>query len=88
MSRLDDDQSASIFAAEEEEAAARKKLVRDKHGQLRQADLTYEFDCPECDANNPWDDGFKEGDAVRCHYCGQELKAMTITGTKVKFRLE
>jgi transcription elongation factor Elf1 len=30
----------------------------------------FEFDCPECSANNPWPDGFKAKDDVTCHYCG------------------
>lgn len=34
-----------------------------------------EFDCPECNANNPVDDSFGDGDEVRCYYCGQELRA-------------
>ncbi len=34
-----------------------------------------DFDCPECAANNPWDDGFGDGDEIRCYYCGQEFKA-------------
>jgi hypothetical protein len=34
-----------------------------------------EFDCPECSANNPHDDGFGDGDVVLCHYCGEELQA-------------
>ncbi len=29
-----------------------------------------DFDCPECDANNPYDDRFGDGDEVRCFYCG------------------
>jgi hypothetical protein len=32
-----------------------------------------EFDCPECNANNPYDDGFGDGDVVLCNYCGEEL---------------
>ncbi len=32
-----------------------------------------DFDCPDCSANNPWDDGFGDGDEVRCFYCGQEF---------------
>ncbi len=34
-----------------------------------------DFDCPDCSANNPWDDGFGDGDEVRCFYCGQEFRA-------------
>ena len=32
-----------------------------------------EFDCPLCSANNPYDDGFKNGDCIRCFYCGAEF---------------
>ncbi len=34
-----------------------------------------DFDCPSCDANNPYDDGFSDGDEVLCYYCGTEYKA-------------
>lgn len=34
-----------------------------------------DFDCPDCNANNPHDEGFGNGDEVRCYYCGQEFKA-------------
>lgn len=34
-----------------------------------------EFDCPECSANNPYDDGFGHGDEVICNYCGEQFKA-------------
>lgn len=34
-----------------------------------------EFDCPDCDANNPYDDGFGDGDEVRCFYCGEAFVA-------------
>ncbi|HYQ82029.1 MAG TPA: hypothetical protein VEP68_11025 [Anaeromyxobacteraceae bacterium] len=33
-----------------------------------------DFDCPACSANNPYDDGFGDGDEVLCYYCGQEFK--------------
>ena len=33
-----------------------------------------DFDCPECSANNPYDDGFSPGDEIRCYYCGQEFR--------------
>ena len=29
-----------------------------------------EFECPICNAFNPYDDGFKADDEVRCCYCG------------------
>lgn len=28
-----------------------------------------EFECPECSAENPLDDGIRVGDEVCCHYC-------------------
>lgn len=34
-----------------------------------------DFDCPECNANNPYDDTFGHGDEIRCYYCGQEFRA-------------
>ncbi|WP_242396054.1 hypothetical protein [Anaeromyxobacter oryzisoli] len=33
-----------------------------------------DFDCPDCSANNPYDDAFGDGDEVRCYYCGQEFR--------------
>lgn len=65
----------------------RPKYRRDKSGIMRAVDLLYEFDCPECDANNPWEDGFKEGDEVRCHYCQQELRVASLENGKVKWKL-
>ncbi|MHB8418069.1 MAG: hypothetical protein ACYDCL_08330 [Myxococcales bacterium] len=34
-----------------------------------------DFDCPDCNANNPYDDGFGDGEEIRCYYCGTEFKA-------------
>jgi transcription elongation factor Elf1 len=34
-----------------------------------------DFDCPSCSANNPYEDGFADGDEVICYYCGAEFKA-------------
>jgi len=39
-----------------------------------QARRFQDFDCPACNANNPYDDGFGHGDEVLCYYCGQEFK--------------
>jgi hypothetical protein len=44
-----------------------------------------DFDCPECTAHNPYDDGFGPGDEVRCYYCGAEFKVVEGDG-KLKFR--
>jgi len=45
-----------------------------------------EFNCPECSASNPYDDGFGDGDEVRCYYCGLEFKAELRDDGKFKFR--
>ncbi|MCP4504058.1 MAG: hypothetical protein GY822_29385 [Deltaproteobacteria bacterium] len=45
-----------------------------------------EFDCPSCDANNPWDDGFTYGGEIRCHYCGCEYEVSQGSG-KSKLKL-
>ena len=45
-----------------------------------------EFDCPDCSANNPMDDGFYAGDEVRCLYCGLLYKA--VVGDNGKLRLK
>jgi ribosomal protein S27E len=37
--------------------------------------LFFEFDCPECNANNPWPDGFKAREEINCHYCGASFEA-------------
>ena len=34
----------------------------------------FEFDCPLCDANNPYDDGFRAGEEVMCLYCGTSFR--------------
>ncbi|MBN2498810.1 MAG: hypothetical protein JXR96_29735 [Deltaproteobacteria bacterium] len=44
-----------------------------------------EFDCPDCNANNPYDDGFVDGDEIRCYYCGAEYKVRVVDG---KLRLK
>lgn len=49
-------------------------------------DKKFEFDCPSCNANNPWPDGFKDKEEVNCHYCGTTLEARFQEGGKVKFR--
>jgi hypothetical protein len=33
-----------------------------------------DFDCPDCNANNPCDDAFGDGEEIRCYYCGQEFR--------------
>jgi DNA-directed RNA polymerase subunit RPC12/RpoP len=45
-----------------------------------------DFDCPDCSANNPWDDGFGNGDEIRCYYCGQEYLAQVTEEGRLKLR--
>ena len=45
-----------------------------------------EFDCLDCDANNPWPDGVSDGEELRCHYCGAEFMASIKGARKLKLR--
>ncbi|MCC7071816.1 MAG: hypothetical protein IT383_10865 [Deltaproteobacteria bacterium] len=40
----------------------------------------FEFECPECNAHNPYHDGFSLGSEVLCFYCGQEFKVTESDG--------
>jgi len=42
----------------------------DDEGMGEAKKLWKEFECPECNAHNPCDDGFKIGTEVLCNYCG------------------
>lgn len=44
-----------------------------------------DFDCPECNANNPHD-GFGDGDEIRCYYCGVEFKVQVTDEGRLKLR--
>lgn len=43
-----------------------------------------EFDCPDCNANNPTE-SFGDGDEVSCHYCGSTYRASVSNG-KLKLK--
>jgi hypothetical protein len=45
-----------------------------------------DFDCPTCSANNPYDDGFADGDEVLCYYCGAEFKVMVNEEGRLRLR--
>lgn len=47
-----------------------------------------DFDCPDCNANNPIDDSFGHGDEVRCFYCGAGFQVKVTEGGKLRFRSE
>jgi|GEM_PF-1899659 len=45
-----------------------------------------DWDCPTCEANNPTDEPIRNGDELRCNYCGNEfLLSFSDTG-KMKFK--
>jgi DNA-directed RNA polymerase subunit RPC12/RpoP len=46
-----------------------------------------DFDCPECSANNPYDDRFGDGDEIRCYYCGAEFLARVTDSGRLRLRL-
>ncbi|MFO0597059.1 MAG: hypothetical protein U0228_17215 [Myxococcaceae bacterium] len=58
----------------------------EKGGKGDKVKKRFEFDCPSCNANNPWPDGFKDRDEVNCHYCGTTLEARFTDEGKLKFR--
>jgi hypothetical protein len=45
-----------------------------------------DFDCPDCAANNPYDDGFGHGEEVRCYYCGQEYRAEVTDAGRLRLK--
>ena len=54
----------------------------DNDGKKKKND---EFECPECNAHNPIDDGFDDGSEVQCFYCGCGFKAVAMSG-RFKFK--
>jgi hypothetical protein len=59
---------------------------RPKDEELGRARRFNDFDCPDCNANNPYDDGFGDGDEVRCYYCGQELRVEVTEAGRLRLR--
>jgi hypothetical protein len=45
-----------------------------------------DFDCPNCSANNPYDEPFGDGDEVLCFYCGGEFKAQVNDEGRLRLR--
>jgi hypothetical protein len=45
-----------------------------------------DFDCPDCNANNPYDDGFGDGEEIRCYYCGQEFLVLVSDEGRLRLR--
>lgn len=47
-----------------------------------------DWDCPECNANNPSDETLPDGRTLefRCHYCGREFLVSRSDGGKLRFK--
>lgn len=45
-----------------------------------------DFDCPDCAANNPYDDGIGDGDEIRCYYCGQDFRVTVSDAGRLKLK--
>jgi transcription elongation factor Elf1 len=45
-----------------------------------------EFDCPSCNANNPADPPFGDGEEVLCNYCGQEYRVKVSEEGRLKLK--
>src|SRR5262249_11928751 len=45
-----------------------------------------DFDCPDCSANNPWDEAFGTGDQVHCHYCGAQFEARVAESGRLRLK--
>ncbi len=46
----------------------------------------FEFECPSCNAHNPWNDGFVAGDEIMCHYCGTSFEARATDDGRLKLK--
>jgi hypothetical protein len=45
-----------------------------------------EFDCPSCNANNPCDPPFGDGEELLCNYCGTEYKVKVTEAGRIKLK--
>lgn len=45
-----------------------------------------DFDCPECNANNPLEEALAEGQEVLCNYCGCEFEVKVMDNGRFKFK--
>lgn len=77
---LRDDRDARNLDADDDEDGAGSVAEKPKK-------VVYtEFDCPECDANNPLDDGFSAGAVVRCMTCGTDYDVFEAAERKPRLR--
>jgi DNA-directed RNA polymerase subunit RPC12/RpoP len=45
-----------------------------------------DFDCPDCNANNPLEEPLADGQEVLCNYCGCEFLVKATESGRFKFR--
>lgn len=58
----------------------------DDGGSRGKQKVRRDFDCPDCTANNPYDEGVRPGEEVRCFYCGMEYRVEATRDGRVRFR--
>lgn len=46
-----------------------------------------DWDCPECNANNPRDEIAPDGEEIRCNYCGNEFRVRVTDEGRVKLKV-
>ncbi len=66
--------------------AAAKKYEAKAGRKNKSGKLFDEFDCPVCNANNPYSDGFMAGAEIRCFYCGSEFRTSADEEGRLKLR--
>lgn len=54
--------------------------------ELGKARRFSDFDCPDCNANNPVDEAFGDGDEIRCYYCGVEFKVQVTEEGRLRLK--
>jgi len=45
-----------------------------------------EFDCPSCNANNPADPPFGDGEEILCNYCGTQYRVKVTEEGRLKLK--
>ena len=45
-----------------------------------------DFDCPDCNANNPVEEPLADGQEVLCNYCGMEFAVKAQDNGRFKFK--
>ena len=58
----------------------------DKSSKSKSGKALKEFDCPTCNANNPTDEPIKDGDEIRCHYCGNDFLVSFTDSGRMKLK--